>query len=79
MKTITPYILGLCLGIMLFSCSDDTEKEVIIPKICVYKLAPTCTQALNCPPRRSFYACDDKLNAFRYDLDKYEVGDCDCN
>lgn len=80
MKRQIPYFFALTIVIILLLSLCSCKEKGIEPEIdmiCVYKLRPLkCTQAIGCPPRRTFETCDEKINAFRYDLDLYEIEDC---
>lgn len=80
MKRQSSLYLALISGIILLLTLCSCKEKIVEPEIdmiCVYKLRPLkCTQAIGCPPRRTFETCDEKINAFRYDLDKYEIEDC---
>ncbi len=79
MKSLTLIIISLTLGIILFSCNttDPSEAE---NKICVFKIGKVCTDGTlkGCEPPKKLIGCDDKLNAYKYDLNKYIIEDCTC-
>lgn len=72
---------SLILVALLVSCQSQIVGDDPVEMICVYKINDTQTNGgclPNCPPRITFELCDLKSNAFRYDLEKYEIEDCDC-
>lgn len=77
-KTLV-YLL-IITGIILFSCDKEEVKPIDEPDktICIYKKPPVCTNAQGCGTSPTFYACDLKENAYKYDLNNFIIEDCNC-